>query len=231
MEKDIKVDLGQALFEELNRVYKATEGRPLPPAKKYKKGDCLYQEGQVPKGIYYVRSGSVKVTHDSHKKPVTVRCALSSDFVGYLSLIKQWDYVTTATAIEDSEAYFIPKHVFLKVIHSDNKFTNILMEVLCNRITEIDKELLLMLTKEVSQRLALLLLSLNHCKLHEPGHVDGIINIPKKDLASILNINPETLSRNLSKLSKEKAIRLHNKKSIIEISSKQKLLQLSNIDD
>ncbi len=231
MKNNVKSDLGQELFEELSNVYKTTEGRPLPGAKKYKKGDCLYQEGQIPKGIFYLRSGSFKITHDSPKKPVTIRYALSPDFVGYLSLIKHWDYVTTATAVENSEAYFIPKHVFNKVIHCTNKFTNILLDILCARITETDKELLDMLTKEVPERLALLLLSLDHCKLNDPDHTDGIIKIPKKDLASILNISPETLSRNLSRLSKENAIKLHSKTSIVEIISKQKLLRLSRLKD
>lgn len=231
MKNDLRFDLSQTLFEELSKVYKETEGRPLPTAKKYKKGDTLYHEGQIPKGIFYLKSGSVKITHNSHQKPVTIRYAVSPDFVGYLSLIKHWDYVTTATTVENSEAYFIPRPIFNKVIHCDNKFTNILLDILCTRITESDKELLNMLTKEVPERLALLLLSLNNCKLNEPGHTDGIINIPKKDLASILNISAETLSRNLSKLSKEKAIKLHSKTSIVEIISKQKLAHLSRLDD
>ncbi len=231
MKNDLRFELSQALFEELSRVYKTTEDRPLPAAKKYKKGESIYHEGQIPKGIFYLKSGSIKITHNSNKKPVTIRYALSPDFVGYLSLIKHWDYVTTATAVENSEAYFIPRHIFNKVIHCDNKFTNILLDILCSRITETDKELLYMLTKEVPERLALLLLSLNNCKLHEPGHTDGILKIPKKDLASILNISPETLSRNLSKLSKEKAIKLPSKTSIVEIISKQKLAQLSRLED
>ncbi|MBS1635817.1 MAG: Crp/Fnr family transcriptional regulator [Bacteroidetes bacterium] len=232
MKSELGFDLSQELFEALKNTYKQTEGEHLPQAKKYKKGENIYKEGNVPKGIFFIKSGTVKLTHTSpFNKTVTIRFASKHDFIGYLSLIKHWDYVTTATAMEGSQVYFIPKKIFTQVIHSDNKFTAILLDILCNRITESDKTLIHILTKEVIQRLALLLLSINHSKLMDPGHVDGIIRIPKKDLASILNISAETLSRNLGKLSKEKAIKLQNKTSIIEIISKQKLLQLSRVND
>lgn len=231
MQKNNMSNKGEELFAELSRIFWDTEGQPLPPAKKYRKGDDLYREGQIPRGIFYLQSGSVKVTCDSGKKPVTLRYALSPDFVGYLSLIKHWDYVTTATAVENTEAYFIPRHIFFKAIHTDNENIRILLDILCNRISETDGHLLEILEKDVLQRLALLLLSLNNGKIHDPGHTDGLLRIPKKDLASILNVNPETLSRNLSRLSKEKAIRLHSRSSLIEIASKQRLLQLSRLGD
>ncbi|HVU58654.1 MAG TPA: Crp/Fnr family transcriptional regulator [Puia sp.] len=231
MKKERKPDISQELFEQLCKVYKETEDHTLPAAKKYKKGETIYQEGQIPRGVFYLRSGLVKITHDSYKKPVTIRYAISPDFVGYLSLLKHWDYVTTATAVDNCEVCFIPRNVFEKVIHCDNRSTNALIDILCTRITDTDRELLHMLTREVPERLALLLLSLNHCKANEPGHIDGIITIPKKELAAILNISAETLSRNLSRLSKEKAIKVHNKKSIVEIISKQKLLHLSHLMD
>lgn len=232
MKSEIKLDLSEELFEGLKAAYAEIEGAVLPKARKFKKGEILYREGQVPKGVFYVKSGIIKLTHAPHtKNPVTIRFAVKHDFVGYLSLIKHWDYVTTATAIEPSEVYFIPKKVFMQVMHNGHKYTSMLLDLLCNRITESDKTLINLLSKEVMQRLALLLLSINHSKTHEPGHVDGIVKIPKKDLASILNVSAETLSRNLAKLAKQKAIKLQSKTSTVEIISKQVLLQLSGIND
>lgn len=230
MKKDLGPDICQELFELLSKTYKATENRILPAPKKYKKGDIIYREGRVPQGVFYLKSGSAKITRRSDHNPVTIRYAQSPDFVGYLSFIKHWDYVTTATAVEDTEAYFIPRAIFDLVLHCDNQLTNLLVDLLCTRIADTDRNLLHMLTREVPERLALLLLSLNHFKLNEPGHTDGIIKMPKKELAAILNVSPETLSRNLSKL-REKAIKLQGRTSVIEIVSKQKLLQLSHLMD
>jgi CRP-like cAMP-binding protein len=231
MIKNIDDSSKENLFGELSRVYLSIAGHNLPQARKIKKGQVVYAEGQVAKGVYYIKSGSVKVTQNNIHRPITIRLAVKHDFVGYVSLLKQWDYDSTVIAIEDSELYFIPKQIFLKAIQTDNKFTGIILDILCDRIKETNSLVIDLMTKQVQQRLAILLLTVDNPAKKEGHTEDGIIRLSKKDIAAILNISPETLSRNLAELNKTRAIKLSPKEGVIEILSKQKLLEVSQIRD
>ena len=83
----------------------------MPEAKKYKTGQTVYVEGQTLKGIYYIKKGSVRITRNNDCQPVTVRLATKHNFIGYLSLIKDWDYISTAVTMENTELYFYQKEV------------------------------------------------------------------------------------------------------------------------
>lgn len=213
------------LFEELLKIYESTTGNKLPEATRYDAGSEVYAEGYVPKGVYYIKEGTVKITRNNHENPVVVRLAGQHEFIGFLSLLKRWDYNSTAIALEQSQIYFIPKQLFLEAVQSSPKFTNLVVEIVCTRLNE--KELLLtdLFTKSVQERLAVLLLTLDR------NPRDGKIHILKKDIAAVLNIKAETLSRNLMRLQKIGAVTLHPKENMIEILSREKLLQLSHITD
>ena len=215
----------EKLFLELTRLYEETLGSKLPAAKHYPTGAELFSQGQAPKGIYYIRKGVVKISHHSQDEPVSVRLSKAHEFVGYLSLLKRWDYDSTATVVEPSEISFIPKETFLTALDKNIQFANLVLEMLCNRINDKNDLITDTLTKSAGQRLATLLLMLDH----DP--YDGKITLFKKDLASILNIKAETLSRNLLRLEKQHAIKLHSKTNVIEIMSRQKLLQHAQISD
>ncbi|MDI9339843.1 MAG: Crp/Fnr family transcriptional regulator [Sediminibacterium sp.] len=224
-------EINEMLFAELQRIYTVIAKHSLPEAKIYNKGERIFQEGQIPKGVYYLNSGTVKITHHTDKKPVTVRLARAHDFVGYLSLLKHWDYITTATATENSALFFIPKQVFLKAVYSDNRFTNVLLDVLCNQINENYKHVVELVSKQVKQRLAILLLSLEQSTLFNTPQHDNQIYISKRDIAAVLNIKPETLSRNLADLNRQNIIRLHTDTNSIEILNRNQLVKISNMND
>lgn len=213
------------LFKELTKLYEESNGGKLPHAIHYKRGDEIFIQGQTPRGIYFIQSGSVKISRNNHEEPVTVRLARKNEFIGYISLIKRWDYPSSAHALEPSVVYFIPADIFLNNIKTNIKFASLVLDIVCSHINDREETLTDVVTKSVQQRLAILLLTLDHTP------TDGKIALVKKDLASILNIKPETLSRNLLKLEKSGAIKLYHKTNLIEIISRGKLLELSEIAD
>lgn len=213
------------LFDELSKFYEEISGQKLPGEGHYKRGDEIFRQGQHPKGVYFIKSGSVKITRNNHEAPVTVRLAGDGEFIGYISLIKQWDYQSSALALEPSVVYFIPGDIFLENMKTNVKFANLVLDIICSHINDRDETLTDMVTKSVQQRLAILLLTLDH----NPN--DGKIALVKRDLASILNIKPETLSRNLVKLEKLNAVKLYQVTNEIEILSREKLLELSEVTD
>lgn len=225
-----KEDHTKDLFTKLTESYAELTDTPIQEAKKYKKGSLIFEQGQVPRGVYYIKSGWVKISKigaDGNEK--TLRLVTKNQFIGYLSLIKQWKFQSSAIAVTDCEVYFIPKQIFLTLLAKDNDFASLVVEILADELTESENHIDTLLCKNVQERLTNLLLGLQQAFDYNTEFDDSFIRLPKKELASIINITPETLSRHLSALNENGFI--ENTKNHIELLNRNELLKKSNLRD
>jgi CRP-like cAMP-binding protein len=81
----------------------------------YRKKEIVYDEGNYPKGIYFINKGKVKTfrTHELGKEFIT-GLYKEGDFFGYLALLEEGKYSDTATALDDAEICLIPKEDFFR---------------------------------------------------------------------------------------------------------------------
>lgn len=225
-----KEDHTKELFTKLTESYAELTDKPIQEAKKYKKGSLIFEQGQVPIGVYYIKSGWVKISKigaDGNEK--TLRLVTKNQYIGYLSLIKQWKFQSSAIAVTDCEVYFIPKQIFLTLLEKDNDFASLVVEILADELTESENHIDTLLCKNVQERLINLLLGLQQAFDYNTEFDDSFIRLPKKELASIINITPETLSRHLSALNENGFI--ENTKNHIELLNRNELLKKSNLRD
>lgn len=225
-----KEDHTKKLFTKLTETYAELTDTPIQEAKKYKKGSLIFEQGQVPRGVYYIKSGWVKISKigaDGNEK--TLRLVTKNQYIGYLSLIKQWKFQSSAIAVTDCEVYFIPKQIFLTLLEKDNDFASLVVEILADELTESENHIDTLLCKNVQERLINLLLGLQQAFDYNTEFDDSFIRLPKKELASIINITPETLSRHLSALNENGFI--ENTKNHIELLNRNELLKKSNLRD
>lgn len=225
-----KEDHTKELFTKLTESYAELTDTPIQEAKKYKKGSLIFEQGQVPIGVYYIKSGWVKISKigaDGNEK--TLRLVTKNQYIGYLSLIKQWKFQSSAIAVTDCEVYFIPKQIFLTLLEKDNDFASLVVEILADELTESENHIDTLLCKNVQERLINLLLGLQQAFDYNTEFDDSFIRLPKKELASIINITPETLSRHLSALNENGFI--ENTKNHIELLNRNELLKKSNLRD
>jgi len=84
-----------------------------------KKGDFVYKEGVSPKGLYYIKSGSVEIFKElPDGKKLSLRIAREGEFIGYKDLIIDSRYSSYAIVKEDSTFYFIKKKDFNDMLKS-----------------------------------------------------------------------------------------------------------------
>src|SRR6187455_1509142 len=82
----------------------------------FKKKQHIFREGFKPDGIYLVSKGNVKISkNSSNGKEVILYIAKENDVLGYISLINNVDYMSSAEAIDDTEVFFFPKKVFFDI--------------------------------------------------------------------------------------------------------------------
>lgn len=195
----------------------------------YKRGQIIFQEGSNPMGMYCINSGKVKLyKYSSDGKEQIVRIAKPGDFLGYRSLLSHSRYPVSASALEDATICIVPKTALMELFKGNERFSQGLVEALCNTIDESYGKMADLAYKPVRGRLAEALLFLNRFYKDE-NNPDGVITITRDDLASFVGTVKETTIRMLKEFKDEGLI--ETEKSDIRILNTNKLVQISELYD
>ncbi len=193
----------------------------------YKKGELVYQEGNRPRGIYYLKKGVVKhykVGIDG--KEQILRFSKAGDIFGFTSVLNNEPACTTTKAIEDISLCFIPQKKFIEMVHKNSDFSMNILQLSCKELGEANQYIIDIAQKNVRERLAEILLL-----LHKDFGTDkeGTLQIllTREELAGFVGTATESVIRLLSEFKKDKLIELNKRK--IKIINFDKLERLSNV--
>lgn len=192
----------------------------------FKKKDDIYKEGNYPKGIYFVSKGKVKIyqTNEMGKDFIT-ELYKEGDFFGYIPILTEKMYTGTATALEDSEIYMIPKDDFLSLIYKHAEVSKKFIEILSNDLIENKKQLVSLAYDSVRKRVAEALVKLSDTYKNDVEQSFSM-NVSREDLANLVGTATETVIRTLSDFKDEKLIEANG--SIITILEYDKLAKMKN---
>ncbi|MGZ4116344.1 MAG: response regulator [Bacteroidia bacterium] len=195
-------------------------------ARIYKRKDDIYKEGNYPKGIYFINKGKVKTfqTNEFGKELIT-ELHKEGDFFGYLSLLKDEKYTGSATALEDSEIFMIPKEDFFALIYKNAEVSRKFIEILSNNLLENEKQLVKLAYNSVRKRVAEALVKLSD-KYKKDGDQKFSMNVSREDLANLVGTATETVIRTLSDFKEDKLIEISG--STITILDYSKLAKMKN---
>ncbi len=174
-------------YEELRRL---SEERK---SKFYKKRETLFEEGDYPRYLFFIKSGKVKVfkTNEDGKEYI-INIFRPGEFVGYVDLIKGNEYSESASALEDTEVSLVPKDDFQKLLYRNRDVSSQLIKMLANNITEKEEQLLQLAYNSVRKRVADAILQLSEKEAKQD------IQILRDDLARIVGTAKESVIRMLT---------------------------------
>jgi len=189
----------------------------------YVKGQTVFSEGNTPHGLYFVKSGRVKIFRfggDGKEQILTI--SSSGKFLGYKDLLAQRRYSSSAMALEDSVLLFIPKEDFFRVFNSVEGST-FFINLLCKDLVEAERKMVSLAYTPVRGRLAEGLLELKEAyEDHEHK-----IELSREDLANFIGTAKETVIRLLSEFKSEHLINIQGK--YIEVINPNGLNRLNNL--
>lgn len=192
----------------------------------YKKKSDIYKEGSFPKGIYFINKGKVKTFHTNEfGKELITELYKEGDFFGYLSLLQDEKYTESATALEDSEIYMLPKEDFFSLIYKNSEVSKKFIEILSDNLKEKEKQLVKLAYNSVRKRVAEALVKLSDKYKKEQEQVFSM-NISREDLANMVGTATETVIRTLSDFKEDKLIEITG--SNITITNYTKLASMKN---
>lgn len=184
--------------------------------KSYKKRELVFEEGDFPRYLYLVNSGTIKLFKtNEYGKEYIINICKPGDFFGYVDLIKDDMHSESAAAIENTEISLVPKEDFFKLLHGDRDVTSQLIKMLANNITEQEEQLLHLAYNSVRKRVADAVIYLSE----KEGKTE--ISILRDDLARIVGTAKESVIRMLTEFKQDGYIDIVD--GVIHIKDQQKL--------
>ena len=190
-----------------------------------KKGEPIFEEGEVTNGIYCVKEGVCKLSKLSDNgKDQIVKLVKPGELLGQRSMISDEPANLSAVALEDMEVCFIPKSEVMQFFTQNNQFSMNVMKTICEDLKGADDHMVNMAQKTVRQRLAETLIYLEETfGKNEDGSLH--IQLSREELAGMIGTATESCIRLLSELNKSDYIELTGKK--ITLLDKNKLKRLT----
>lgn len=175
----------------------------------YTTGEIIYEEGKQNNHFFMVGKGVVK-THriDELGKELITAIYKEDDFFGNIALNKHSVHEESATAMEETKVYVVPKEELRKTLEENSKISLDFIDVLGDNIEGIKEQLLEMAYGSVRKKTANTILMFSQKIRKFPTHS---IRISRSDLASVAGMAPESLIRTLSGFKKEGLIEIEGR--------------------
>jgi CRP-like cAMP-binding protein len=220
MEKILQIISDVPLFNGLPKD-QLNELRQIAVDRFYDKGKTIFFEGDPCDGFYIIADGRVKIYKLSFdgKEHILHIYGPGNPF-GEVPVFAGKKFPANAQTLLKSHLLFFPRTAFIDLISQNPSLSLNMLAVLSMRLRQFTVQIENLSLKEVPGRLASYLLYL----AKEQGGSDTVmLTISKGQLASLLGTIPETLSRILAKM---------NKQRLVETSGRDiKLLDIEGLKD
>jgi CRP-like cAMP-binding protein len=97
-------------------------------------GDVLFREGDETDGLYLITSGMIRVSTTGEGGETLLATVPAGDVLGEMGVLDGQSRSGTATAVEDTTAYFLPSEPFLDVLESSTAVCLRVLVLLTNRL-------------------------------------------------------------------------------------------------
>lgn len=179
----------------------------------FKRGEDIFYEDDEATGFYVVVSGRVKIFKlSADGKEQILHIFGPGEPIGEVAVFTGRRFPANAQAMEESRVFFFPRQEFINLIQKDISLALNMLAILSQRLRRFSTIIENLSLKEVPGRLAAHLLYLSE---REKGSTTFTLEISKNELASLLGTIPETLSRILARMEKEKLLKSEGKKFTI----------------
>lgn len=193
---------------------------------RYKKKQCIYQEGNHPSCLFYMMKGKVKAyKRNEDGKELITGLYNEGDFLGYSALLEGSTYKDSAEAMEETELAIIPRKDFEDLTSINPQVMQQFIHLLANNVAEREIQLLGLAYNSLRKKVAEALLAVS--KKYNPSFSDKFgIDISRENLAAIAGVAKESLIRTVGDFRDEKLIEI--REGCIYIINAKKLADLSN---
>lgn len=194
---------------------------------KFTKGEVLFDDGEPPKGVYFIEKGTAKLSKSGvYGKDQILRIMKDGDLVGYRSLLCDENFQAKAEAMTELETTFLPADIFLQILEADPRLSFAMMQKIAYELGESSNTITILAQKTVRERLAEILLLL---ELKIGTDPEGFIKISltREEIANLIGTATESAIRLISEFKNDQLIEVEGRN--IKIKNHDKLKKLGHV--
>ena len=193
---------------------------------RFKKGQIIFNESNVPNGVFAINTGSVKLYKEGKgSKEHIMRFAGPGAILGYRAIMCNESFGISAKALENVDLCFVPRNEFLDLVDNNIGFAKELLRELALELGETRDQIMSITQKCVRERIAGALLNLKVFYGLEADSEFLNKKISRTNLAQLTGTSLESVVRILKELKEAGLIDLDGKR--IRISEPEKLKNLA----
>lgn len=193
----------------------------------YKKGELIYQEGNMPVALLCLVSGKVKIFKKGiGDRQQIVRMAKPIGFIGYRAFFAEEIHIASAEALEESIVCRIKTELIFHIVRSHPDLAMNIIRAFATDLGFSNRRTVTLTQKHIRGRLAEALLVLSDTYGYEEDNATLKIYLTREDLANLSNMTTANAIRTLSNFASEGMVQLHGKK--IKIINKEALQHVNN---
>jgi CRP/FNR family transcriptional regulator len=185
--KEIKI------FQKLNDI-ELQEVMKMSVLKKFSKENILFYEGEVPQYFYVLLKGKVKCfKNDLKGKELVLHYFTKPILIAEMPSLEKIAFRATAIIMENkTEILLVDREKFITLLHENRESTFDMMQSLTQKMKELEVAINRNLIYDASTKVCSYILE----------NPKSLVKNKQKEIASLLSMAPETLSRILRKLKK-----------------------------
>jgi len=187
----------------------------------------IYSEGDVPKDMMCLLSGKVKISKEGIGRNQIVRMIRPIQYFGYRAYFAREDYLTNASACEDSTICLVPMTLVVDMLESNIKMAMFFIRQLSIDLGISDSRTVTLTQKHIRGRLAEALLLLKDKYGIENDGSTLSIYLSRKELADLSNMTTGNAISTLSAFVSEKLVAVDGRK--IKLMDQQRLMKISEM--
>jgi CRP-like cAMP-binding protein len=193
----------------------------------FKKGHLLFEDGKKPKGVHYIKKGTLKLSKSGvYGKEQILRFVKEGDLIGYRSLLCGEDFQASAEAMSDIEVTFVPADIFMHLLEVDTKLCFVMLQMIAFELGESSNTVTFLAQKTVRERLAEILLLLEQKLGTNPeGFIQ--ISLTREEIANIIGTATESAIRLISEFKNDSLIEVEGRN--IKIINHEKLRKVGHV--
>lgn len=162
---------------------------------KLKRGQNLFIAGDIPRSIYGVANGCLKIVREGQEgESVITRIARAGTIVGIREVFGEFKYSRTSVALKDSEVFSIDKDLVLTSIQRNPAVAMQFMKIFCNELARMEKRIESDLYRPAKNRVASVIYELYNLFADE-GASTFEPPLNRREIAELADVTPETVSR------------------------------------
>jgi CRP-like cAMP-binding protein len=169
------------------------------PAERFPSGAVIFPHGRRPDAVYVLQAGRVELSVQNGGRRVAVQILRPVAVFGDIAVLTGRRDAFDACALDDTTVLALPGRDVLALLETRPALARRWLLSFAWRAAELQARLLAVLSGQVEDRLALLLL----------GHLDGdVVRLSQTTLAQLLGVHRSSISRALKAMEAEGAVEL-----------------------